>query len=194
MPDGLTSSQLAGCLANVEAVCQPITEARFAGALNYLVAHGLTIAPKQPDMPDPIALYYAAMREYPASVIARAIKRTVATHKWNTPVLVAELIEHAEQDGEWARLKRARSQLASAKWKAEMLERDERARQARELRRRGEPVLTVVPKAAAKTIPIEEPLTQAQWMAKREQALEACHLAGIDVSEWKAYEGVKEGA
>lgn len=147
-----------------------MTRDRFGKTLAYLFAHGLTIVAQVGDMPDPIDLYFAQLAEYPAAVVARACKAVVRAHKWATPVLVAEIVEHAETDLEWRRVKAQRQKLAIAKWRAEVLERDQTESARRHAARLEAP--RVVPMPRIQRMPAD--ISDRDLEARRARVLREC--------------------
>lgn len=131
LPAGLTTDRLGADLACVEAVCEPVSRQQFRDAIGYLVAAGQRLVAQQPGFPDPLEIYFLELKEYPAAVVRRAARSAARSHVWDSPVKPAELIQAAENDTEWRRLRAAKAKLSTAKWRAHMLERDAAPRAAR---------------------------------------------------------------
>ena len=135
LPAEMTVDRLARDLADVERCCSGADRAQFGRAMAYLVAGGQRLAPQVPGLPDPVEIYYAELRQYPAAVLTRAVRQVVRSHVWDSPVKPAEIIQAAEADPEWARIRLGKARISAALWRARMDAKDEAEMQARKAAR-----------------------------------------------------------
>ena len=62
-----------------------------------------------------IDLWRAQLDHFPEGVLMRAVEHVIGTHKWAGPPKVAQLVEAAGTDGEWADLKMVKLRMRTLK-------------------------------------------------------------------------------
>lgn len=78
---------------------------------------------------DAVLLWRAQLDHVPEGILRRAVEHVIGTHKWATPPKVAQLVEAADTDTEWADMKMAKLRMRTLKMKwAEQQRAEEGAR------------------------------------------------------------------
>ena len=114
IPEQATMPVVQEAMDRLAAKMKPATEAEINQLLSILSAAVPTFADETN-----AGVWVRYCRDFPPDVLERAIDKIIRTHRYNSNVLIADVVQRCEHDWQWIERKRWRRQLTALRDKME---------------------------------------------------------------------------